>query len=90
VAPFKPKDMDSKLHADWQVNEKQIERVFRFKNFEEALNFVNQVGNLAEKENHHPDIHLHGWNKVTIILSTHSIEGLSEKDFIMAGKIDAM
>ena len=62
-------------------------REFKFKNFEESQNFVNKVGNLAEEENHHPDISF-GWGYAVIIITTHAIEGLSENDFILAAKID--
>lgn len=67
---------------------KQIEKEYKFKNFKEALAFVNKVGDLAESEGHHPDINIHGWNKVKLTLSTHAIGGLSENDFILASKID--
>jgi 4a-hydroxytetrahydrobiopterin dehydratase len=67
---------------------KQIEKDYKFKNFREALRFVNKVGELAESEGHHPDINLYGWNKVKLTLSTHAIGGLSENDFILASKID--
>ena len=74
---------------DWvDVGKKQIEKEYKFKNFKEALEFVNKVGELAESEGHHPDINLHGWNKVKLTLSTHAIGGLSENDFILASKID--
>ena len=73
----------------WRLFEgKFIERDFKFKNFKEAMAFVNKVAELAESEGHHPDMNLHGWNKVKITLSTHSIGGLSENDFILAKKID--
>lgn len=65
-----------------------IERQFSFKNFKEALDFVNKVGALAEEEGHHPDINLHNWKKVTLTLSTHAIGGLSENDFILAAKVN--
>lgn len=58
-----------------------------FKNFAEAQAYVNRVGELAEAENHHPDI-LFGWGYATIMLTTHAINGLSENDFILAAKID--
>jgi len=75
----------------WQVREgKAIEKAFEFKNFKAALAFVNRVGSLAEEEGHHPNIFLHGWNKVLITLSTHAIKGLSENDFILATKIDRL
>lgn len=72
------------------VDQKQIEKEYKFKNFKEALSFVNKVGEIAESEGHHPDINLHGWNKVKLCLSTHAIGGLSENDFILASKIDAL
>jgi 4a-hydroxytetrahydrobiopterin dehydratase len=72
----------------WQVvNEHQIEKEVKFKNFKEALAFTNQVGNIAEAEGHHPDILL-SWGKVKITLFTHKIDGLSESDFILAAKCD--
>lgn len=78
------------LHG-WSVaaDAKSITREVRFKNFAEALAFVNQVGAIAESEGHHPDITL-GWGKVGITLTTHAIGGLSENDFIVAAKIDAL
>jgi 4a-hydroxytetrahydrobiopterin dehydratase len=58
--------------------------------FKLALDFVNKVGKIAEKEGHHPDIFLFGWNKVRISLSTHTINGLSINDFVLASKIDLL
>jgi 4a-hydroxytetrahydrobiopterin dehydratase len=66
-----------------------ISRTYTFKDFAEALAFVNTVGAIAEGDGHHPDIHLTSWNKVRIDLSTHAIRGLSRNDFIVAAKIDA-
>ncbi|MEK7588187.1 MAG: 4a-hydroxytetrahydrobiopterin dehydratase [Patescibacteria group bacterium] len=66
----------------------KISREFEFKDFVEALEFVNRVGDIAELEGHHPDIFLHDWNKVTVTLWTHSIGGLSENDYIVAAKIN--
>ena len=60
---------------------------FKFKNFEESQSFVNKVGNLAEEENHHPDISF-GWGYCSIKIFTHAIQGLAESDFILAAKID--
>jgi 4a-hydroxytetrahydrobiopterin dehydratase len=68
---------------------KQIERTFKFKNFREALGFVDAVGGLAEEEGHHPDIAF-GWGYATISLHTHKIKGLHENDFIMAAKINRL
>jgi len=75
----------------WTVDgDARLIREFRFKDFAQALAFVNAVGAAAETEGHHPDILLHGWNKVTITLYTHAIGGLSLNDFIVAAKIDAI
>jgi len=78
--------------SEWEIDEKSssIKRMWKFKDFKEALMFVNEVGELAEKENHHPDIFLHKYRKVTITLWTHVIKGLSENDFIMAAKINEL
>ena len=60
---------------------------FKFENFKESQIFINKVGNLAEAENHHPDISF-GWGYCTIKIFTHAIKGLAESDFILAAKID--
>jgi len=74
----------------WELQDgKRIERTYRFKNFREALGFVDAVGALAEDEGHHPDISF-GWGYATISLHTHKIKGLHENDFIMAAKIDRL
>lgn len=67
---------------------KKISKEFKFKDFIGAINFVERVADVAEMEGHHPDIHIY-YNKVLLELSTHSIGGLSENDFILAAKIDA-
>lgn len=66
---------------------KWINRKFAFRNFANALAFVNKVGELAEEEGHHPDIEL-GWGYANVKLQTHAAGGLHENDFIMAAKID--
>jgi 4a-hydroxytetrahydrobiopterin dehydratase len=74
----------------WTLHEQsRISRTFKFADFVSALDFVDQVGELAEEQGHHPDIHL-SWGKVVIELTTHKISGLSENDFIMAAKIDEL
>jgi 4a-hydroxytetrahydrobiopterin dehydratase len=60
---------------------------FKFNSFEESQNFVNKVGNIAEEENHHPDISF-GWGYCKVKIFTHAIKGLAESDFILAAKID--
>lgn len=81
-------DILSKKLKGWNIDLKKIEKKYHFVDFKRALTFVNEVGDIAEFEGHHPDINLHDWNKVTISLSTHAVKGLSENDFIMAAKID--
>ena len=74
------------LAAGWQVvEEHHLEREYKFANFRDALAFTNKVGELAESQNHHPDIYL-AWGKVKLTLWTHSIGGLSESDFIFCRK----
>ena len=77
--------------AKWELADdgRRIERSFKFKNFGEALGFVQKVGELAEGEGHHPDISF-GWGFATVSLQTKKIKGLHENDFIMAAKIDGL
>jgi 4a-hydroxytetrahydrobiopterin dehydratase len=74
---------------DLRDDSHRIERTFRFRNFREALNFVRDVGDLAETEGHHPDVSF-GWGYAAISLPTKKIKGLHENDFIMASKFDSM
>jgi len=73
----------------WGKEGKKIQREFKFKDFVEAMKFVNKVAELAESEDHHPDIHIY-WNKVQLVLWTHAIGGLSENDFIVAAKVNEL
>lgn len=84
-------DIESKLEqlSGWRRVGEAILRDFSFTDFAAALDFVNRVGEAAEAADHHPDILLHNWNQVRLTLSTHSHGGLTEKDFSLAGKIDA-
>ena len=84
------KKLADQLGNGWQViQEHHLEKEFKFKNFREALDFTNRVGELAEQENHHPDIYL-AWGKVKTTLWTHKIDGLTESDFVMAAKIEKL
>jgi len=69
---------------------KRIRREWTVKNFMAGIDFFNKVAELAESEGHHPDLHLAGYRNVAIELWTHAIGGLSENDFIVAAKIDAL
>ena len=74
----------------WEVaDEHHLHRIFKFPDFKQALNFVNRVGAAAEEQGHHPDILL-AWGKAEITLWTHSVNGLTERDFILAAKIDQL
>lgn len=78
------------LKTPWEVvDEKRIRRMFKFKDFKEAMDFVNKVARIAEEEGHHPDITV-SYNKVQIELTTHAIGGLSTNDFIEASKIELL
>ncbi len=82
--------LSKELAPGWYVAEEHhLEREFKFEDFRQALDFVNEVGELAEEQGHHPDIYL-SYGKVKIQLWTHKINGLHENDFIMAAKIDAL
>lgn len=81
------KELYEQLLGGWQVvKEHHLEKEFRFKNFSQALDFVNNVGKIAEQEGHHPDIFL-TWGKVGLKIWTHKANGLTENDFILAAKI---
>ncbi len=81
------------LSDDWQVitreGVRQLERVFRFDNFAEALSFTNRVGEIAEEEGHHPAI-LTEWGRVTVTWWSHKIRGLHRNDFVMAARTDKL
>ena len=69
---------------------KRIRREWRVQDFLTGLDFFHRVGQLAEQEGHHPDLHLVGYRNVAIEIWTHAIDGLSENDFILAAKIDTL
>jgi 4a-hydroxytetrahydrobiopterin dehydratase len=68
----------------------RIMRDFEFTDFQEALAFVNRVGEIAEAEGHHPNILMYSWNRVALDLYTHAIDGLHENDFILAAKVNEL
>jgi 4a-hydroxytetrahydrobiopterin dehydratase len=72
----------------WEREGDEIVREWRFEDFAEAVAFVNRVAETAEDANHHPDILLHGWNKVKLLLTNHSAGGLTEMDFTMAARFE--
>jgi len=91
--PLTEKELEPYLPQvpDWRVEGgRALAREFKFKDFAAALVFINQLGAIAEAEGHHPDINLHDWNRVKLTLTTHAVGGLSENDFILAFKINAL
>ncbi len=94
IAPFDKSEIHKFLKKvdGWDVKSDEAKsfyliKKFSFKNFKESQNFVNKVGEIAEKENHHPDISF-GWGYCEVKIFTHAIKGLAESDFILAAKID--
>jgi 4a-hydroxytetrahydrobiopterin dehydratase len=84
-------DIASRLEGNqWRREGDEIVREWRFEDFSEAMGFVNRVAELAEEANHHPDILIHGWNKVRLSLTNHAAGGLTDADFEMAGRIDQL
>ncbi len=77
---------------EWKLSDdgKLIRRKYKFKDFVSAMAFLNRVADLAEAEEHHPDLHLTGYRHAAVELSTHAIGGLSANDFIVAAKIDTL
>ena len=74
--------------GEWQREGDEIVRDFKFADFAEAMAFVNRVAEAAEEANHHPDILVHGWNKVRLSVTNHSEGGLTEADFKLAATVD--
>lgn len=92
MKPLKVQEIKERLSEveDWVLNAKAVEikKDFKFENFSDAVCFLNRVAEIAEQEDHHPDLHLTNYRNLQIVLSTHSAGGLTKKDFIVAAKID--
>jgi 4a-hydroxytetrahydrobiopterin dehydratase len=76
--------------SEWREENQSLVRDFEFSNFAAAMAFVNRVADVAEEANHHPDILVHGWNKVRLTLSTHSEGRVTDNDHALAQKIDGL
>jgi 4a-hydroxytetrahydrobiopterin dehydratase len=84
-------EIESRLGGgDWRREGDEIVRDWKFKDFAEAITFVNRIADAAEEANHHPDILVHGWNNVRLSLTNHSAGGLTATDFEIAAKFDAL
>jgi 4a-hydroxytetrahydrobiopterin dehydratase len=79
----------AQLKEGWELQEGKLARQFKFRDFREAMAFVNKVAEIAEAEGHHPDIAI-SYNRVRLTLFTHAIKGLSDNDFIVAAKVDQL
>jgi 4a-hydroxytetrahydrobiopterin dehydratase len=93
MPPLSDAEIDQRLATagEWRRHERDsIVRELKFADFAGAIAFVNLVADLAEQANHHPDILVHGWNRVRLTLSTHSQGGLTDADFALAGEIDRL
>lgn len=73
---------------DWSIENGRLSRDVQVKNFKAAVSLLNAVGAIAEQENHHPDLCIHRWNHLRIEFYTHTVEGLTENDFILAAKLE--
>lgn len=93
VDPLEGEELGSytdRVSDEWEVvNEHHLRREFEFEDFQEALEFVNEVGEIAEEEGHHPNLEF-TWGEATVKIYTHKIDGLHENDFILAAKIDEL
>lgn len=93
VLPLTPEQARDTLSGTpgWSLEEgaTRLRRRFEFEDFAKAMEFINRVAEIAEREGHHPDIAIH-WNKVDLVLWTHKIGGLHENDFILAAKVDRL
>ena len=92
VPPLKTDEIKKLLSqiSGWEsVNDHHLRKSYKFKDFAEALEFVDRVGSLSEQQGHHPDINF-GWGYAEITIWTHKIDGLTESDFVLAAKIDRL
>ncbi len=90
LAVAEQQNLLGRLDKDWQVVQgHHLQREFVFDDFVSALEFTVRIGNMAEEQGHHPDIHL-SWGKAKILIWTHKIDGLTESDFILAARAEAL
>lgn len=90
LTPEAAQELRRSLHPDWTVvRDHHLEREFKFGDFQQALRFTNRVAELAESQGHHPDIYL-AWGRVGLSIWTHSVDGLTGKDFALAARVDGL
>lgn len=92
VPPLRPEQAVTQLRElpGWELSTdgKSISKTWKVKDFRAAMQFFEKIADVAERENHHPDLHLEGYRRVTVVLTTHAIGGLSDNDLIIAAKIE--
>jgi 4a-hydroxytetrahydrobiopterin dehydratase len=92
--PLEREEVSSRLREieGWETDgeARSLSREFTMKDFMQCVSLIGRIAPIAESENHHPDLHLTGYKKLKVVLSTHAIGGLSENDFILAAKINAI
>ena len=88
MARARAEELLQQLDGGWQLNaEGHLQRTFEFRNFKDALAFAGVVGEIAEAQRHHPDLHV-AWGRCTVEIWTHKIDGLTDSDFYFAAKVD--
>jgi 4a-hydroxytetrahydrobiopterin dehydratase len=91
MATLSDQEIDERLaEVEWEREDDQIARELKFADFAEAMAFANRVAEVAEELDHHPDILVHGWNRVRLSVTTHSEGGLTAGDFELARRVDAL
>jgi 4a-hydroxytetrahydrobiopterin dehydratase len=88
LTPQEAQELASQV-PQWKLEQDKLTREFKFANFDEAMDFVNELAHVAKAADHHPEIQI-SYNKVKLTLSTHKIGGLSRNDFILAARVDEM
>ncbi len=82
-------DLQRQLNKDWRIEGKKLVRTFKLKDFKQSIKLADQIAQVAEQEQHHPDLHVK-WGALQVEIWTHAIDALSENDFILAAKIDQL
>lgn len=89
LAPERAAELHSQINPDWEMQDDRIVREFKFPNFTDAFGMATRAALIAENQGHHPDFEI-GWGMLRLTLTTHAARGLSDNDFIIAAKIDAL
>lgn len=87
--PYEAENMLPRINPEWKLidGSTKLSRTLKFKNFSAPMKLAVRIGDIADTENHHPDLHI-SWGKLGVVITTHAIKGLAESDFIFAAKVD--